>query len=227
MNLSYIEDYWRITRNREVLIDHYFPSDPKALSHQRSLWACDFFRQLPISSALEIGCTCGRNLFHLQCLNPEIKVTGIDINPDVVEFARSKVKGQLVLGNFFDLEKFFSQKFDLIFTMGILVTIPPKNLEKLMEKILSLSHKYIIHFEYQGDGRLMSGREEDKPVWRVSDSYWWANDIVSFYEKRNIFFQRFPIPQNVIDVGLNEVIFVDLTGSNKKLLLAADEKSNE
>jgi len=197
------ESYWSHTRNWETLRNSYFPDDLNAKAHKRSNWACGILRQTAFTSILELGCNCGRNLYHLQKQSPEVEIAGIDINPEALEFAQDKVKGQLVCGSIYELDKVFQRRFDVVFTMAVLIHIVPQDIDFILEHILRLSTKAIVHFEYNGAGTRFQGL--------AKNSTYWSQNIIGFYERHNIKYRVMSIPKDVTDVGLEHAIICDLS----------------
>ncbi len=86
----------------------------------------------PLDSFLEIGCNAGRNLFHVGRLFPNAKLSGIEINREAIEFARAHVPGARQwdlrcgdLANPAVLEDFPDHSVDIVFSMAVLVHLPP------------------------------------------------------------------------------------------------------
>jgi len=80
------------------------------------------------TSVLEIGCFGGHNLEEIHEMNPDIKLTGFDINKDALHFlnkTKSHLKINTVCGSAYELKDHFSDKqFDVVFTSGVLIHIP-------------------------------------------------------------------------------------------------------
>ncbi len=71
-------------------------------------------------SVLEFGCNAGRNLESLRLRAPTLKLQGIDVNTEAVEFGRRERNLDLVQAD----ETFFREKadgaFDVVFTVSVL-----------------------------------------------------------------------------------------------------------
>jgi pseudaminic acid biosynthesis-associated methylase len=101
-----------------------------------------------IASALEIGCNRGHNLSALQ--NRGIKTAcGIDVNDSAIEYARTMglVVDKCEATKLLDYAMLNS--FDLVFTAGVLIHIPPNDLMHVMEEIASVSRCYVLAVEYE------------------------------------------------------------------------------
>jgi len=105
-----------------------------------------------IETALELGCNRGLNLAALEYYDSSIVKTGVDVN----------AKALLALADMFDekgLDQPFThcataanfntdERYDLVFTKGLLIHIAPDQLSAVYDKIYELSKRYILIAEY-------------------------------------------------------------------------------
>ncbi|MCF2136994.1 MAG: methyltransferase domain-containing protein [Candidatus Thorarchaeota archaeon] len=98
---------------------------------------------------LEIGCNRGNQL---QVLEKQgfTNLWGIEINKKAIEIARENKKFNIVEGSIYDIP-FKEGFFNLAFTSGVLIHIPPENLQNAIKEIYRVSRKYIWCFEYFAD----------------------------------------------------------------------------
>ena len=97
---------------------------------------------------LEIGCNIGRNLDQLNLLDPNLKASAIEINSKALEFVRSR---HALVNSYCGpaQEANFSRaSFELVFTCGVLIHVPPVDLLDVMKKMYEWSSKYIVIAEY-------------------------------------------------------------------------------
>jgi len=94
---------------------------------------------------LEVGCNRGKQLEILREMG-FTNFTGIDINRKALKIAR---------GEHFDVRQgaisdipFADNSFDMVFTSGVLIHIPPEVLPGAMEEMCRVSAQYIWCFEY-------------------------------------------------------------------------------
>lgn len=100
-----------------------------------------------IQNLLECGCNIGRNINFLNIILPKVEKSVIEISSQALEIAlkNNKIKSSFN-GPIVDAK--FEEKFDLVFTMGVLIHIHPNDLIKNMAKIFDLSKNYILIGEY-------------------------------------------------------------------------------
>lgn len=113
----------------------------------------DFFQQkftrLQVSSALEIGCGYGRILkLNSQCQPQSALIVGMD-------FARPQLeKAKLFVGNRCRLIQasaaalpFEDNAFELVYTIGVLMHIPPRNVQRALLETIRVSKRYVVFAE--------------------------------------------------------------------------------
>ena len=105
--------------------------------------------QIPnIKNILECGCNIGKNLNCLNRVYPQAKKSIIEISKPAYDHVlktynvKNAYNGSIISSNF------SLNSFDLVFTMGVLIHISPKNLITNMKKIFDYSNKYILIGEY-------------------------------------------------------------------------------
>ena len=100
-----------------------------------------------INSILECGSNIGRNINILNTIMPDAEKSIIEISHQAFEIVQKNYK----LKNSFNgsiLDAKFNEKFDLVFTLGVLIHIHPNDLIENMKKIYNFSNKYILIGEY-------------------------------------------------------------------------------
>lgn len=117
-----------------------------------------FFKKIldnyEINSVLEVGCNIGGNLLVISQINPKVKITAIEPNRKAAALARENLPRATILEkSIFDTS--FTDRFDLVFTCGVLIHIANDDLEKALTKIYNASKKYILAIEYYSDKRTL------------------------------------------------------------------------
>ena len=103
-------------------------------------------------SVYEFGCNAGWNLSAIQRVDPLVQVYGSDINAIARQQAKTALPGDGgdISEVEADLDLEFAQ-FDLVFTAGVLIHIPPAELEDRMLWLERLSCDYVLAVEYDAD----------------------------------------------------------------------------
>jgi len=84
----------------------------------------------PGDAILDIGCGPGT---YLKDFEGKFALTGIDINPQMIESARRNIEGaKLILGDFLGHD--FDRKFKMIYSVSVLEFIPPSKLRAFFRK---------------------------------------------------------------------------------------------
>jgi pseudaminic acid biosynthesis-associated methylase len=97
------------------------------------------------ASALELGANVGMNVKAILTLSPKTAVTAVEINAKAI-FELKNLNCEAVQASI--LEYAPKQKFDLVFTKGVLIHINPNELHKVYNLMYSSSNKYILVAEY-------------------------------------------------------------------------------
>ena len=121
---------------------------------------------IKIDSLFEIGCNRGLNLNAIKKINKNISLNGIEINKLAYELLKAqKICDKLYNESILNLN--IKNKFDLVFTKGVLIHINPEKLNEVYNKIYELSNKYILIAEYYSrDVREINYRGHDNKLYK-------------------------------------------------------------
>lgn len=140
------------------------------LARNRVNWAVripfwrDILDLVDPSSVLEIGCNAGWNLLALRALDPRLSLHGIDLNERALAQARRDGLS-VAAGNIADMPASMLPQSDLVFTAGVLIHVPPDDLDPAMRAIVAASRKHVLAVEY--------GADTEEPVcYRGHDALW-------------------------------------------------------
>lgn len=104
-----------------------------------------------VSTILEVGANIGINLSALrQFLNPAVRLSAVEPNATACEMLRKRA--DLRLDDVFECDA--SQlpvpdgAYDLTFTNGVLIHVPPDRLQASMKEIVRASRRYVLCSEY-------------------------------------------------------------------------------
>ena len=109
-----------------------------------------FFKDIPRdASILEIGCNTGNIITILRDMG-FTDITGIDINAKAISIIEKKFPQYTFIHS--AIEDFPpTKKYDLVYTSGVLIHIHPNNIARTINKIKTLSRKWIFGFEYYSE----------------------------------------------------------------------------
>jgi pseudaminic acid biosynthesis-associated methylase len=103
-----------------------------------------------IRSVLEVGANIGINLFALQRLLPGAKLSALEPNPAACE--RLRAATPLGLTDLHQADAYHipapDGAYDLTFTKGVLIHVPPSRLLEAMREIVRVSRRYVLCAEY-------------------------------------------------------------------------------
>jgi spore coat polysaccharide biosynthesis protein SpsF len=98
----------------------------------------------PLKSALEFGANDGRNLKALKFLGVPY-VSGVEVNPDAYQELMT-VADSSFCQSILDFES--GRCWDLVFTKGCLIHIPPEDIDRAFNVIHTYAFRYILMAEY-------------------------------------------------------------------------------
>lgn len=104
----------------------------------------------PLKSCLEFGSNIGMNLKALQLLYPDIRLSGIEINPTAADQLGRVIGSENVFcGSIFDFPPpANSDSADLVLIKGVLIHIAPDMLPHVYEKLYQSTKRFILLCEY-------------------------------------------------------------------------------
>ena len=173
-----------LAKNREINAkntgDYYYKNNT-ADSLDRRKWFAKIVVLYKPKSILEIGCNEGANLRCMREVIPEIKLAGIDINKNAVNFARSTMpNANIVCGSIYDLDKYFKEKeFDLVFSMGVMIHLPPETINSVGDKAAKLAKNIVLHCEEHSENPEVKRRDRDIP-------HRWSHNYINIYNKYKV-----------------------------------------
>lgn len=121
--------------------------DKKIISSNHNLFSRILQKSKKIKSILELGCNVGLNLESLYRISEVFELVGIDINKTACKKAKQRNIAKII-NTTITKEILIGDKFDLVFTKGVLIHINPKDLNKVYKNLFNLSNRYILVAEY-------------------------------------------------------------------------------
>jgi pseudaminic acid biosynthesis-associated methylase len=117
-------------------------------------------------SVFEFGCNAGWNLSAIHRAYPDISVYGEEINDNAALQAR-------VAGLRVNMDMWPS--YDLTFTAGVLIHVPPDELDLFMWNIVDNSHEYVLAVEYDSE-------KEEEVEYRGHSGKLWKRPYGQLYQ---------------------------------------------
>lgn len=99
-----------------------------------------------LDSVLELGSNRGLNLQALRALLPHAELQGVELNGKACTLARALEVAEIWEGSLFDYS--VTAAFDLAFTKGVLIHLPPDLLPAAYDKLYQASKRFILVAEY-------------------------------------------------------------------------------
>ncbi len=132
----------------------------------------DILDGLRITNVLEVGCNRGHNLLSLDAMGRGFSLTGLEPNNHARELA-TKQGLVVVAGDIYELP-FPDGYFDLVFTAGVLIHVPPARLNDALSEIHRVSRRFILAMEYWA--------EDDVEVsWGGYGEMLWKRPFLRYY----------------------------------------------
>jgi len=99
-----------------------------------------------VGSAIEFGANIGNNLRALRDLLPEVELHSVEINASAAAEIQSWGGATVEVASLLDFEP--SRHWDLSFTKGVLIHLPPESLPDVYDKLVAASSRYVMVCEY-------------------------------------------------------------------------------
>ena len=198
----YVTSYWD---------DVDGPAD--SVGKRRSEWLADLPVFHDAASALELGCGPGRNLWVLQRRHPAMALFGVDINPEGIAHARSRVRGKFLVGNLYDLDRLLGDtRVDVVFTMGVLIHLHPATLPALVDAMRRRARRTLVFVEQvSATNEVVKGPARWRPTRRVTGDYiQWSPDLPAILAGLGLAFERSAVPIELQANGGRDLLVVPL-----------------
>jgi pseudaminic acid biosynthesis-associated methylase len=117
---------------------------------RRTFWQ-SVLDSAPIRTVLEVGCGQGGNLRPISAILEPSNVWGVDLNAEAIRRAQRNAPGTNVVRSMARDLPFRDGRFDLVFTMGVLIHQPEETLPLVMAEIVRCTRRYVLFGEYHSD----------------------------------------------------------------------------
>lgn len=125
-----------ITRNR----------DGALLDNNRALFDKILAQTQSVTSAIEFGSNIGNNLRALRELLPKANLHSVEINAKAAAEIEAWGGATVQVASLLDFEP--QRQWDLSFTKGVLIHLPPEALPGVYDKLVAASSRYVMVCEY-------------------------------------------------------------------------------
>ena len=188
------------------IIQSYWDSPP---ARARSQWFVEQIKDYKFNSVFEIGYFSGRNLKYITEAFPKASIGGLEVNKRAVKFAQEKLpRAKLLHMDLHDMHN-INEKYDLVFTSGVLIHVPPDELMNVAKKCLDLSNRYVVHMESLGKNEVVAGPKTLNPTYKISDQLQWAPELAAIYKFIGFDVKIIKLPENCKTNGASELLVVD------------------
>jgi hypothetical protein len=213
-NAAAWQNFWR-TEDNEAVFHSYAKGSPLRdwLANRCNALGCD--------SVLELGSNVGANLQAFWRTNKNIKLYGIELNENAVEWGTKNMpegcEASLMAGSMADVEGVLARNgveaVDIVFSCGATMHVNDEIFAAAKQQALKVARKAVVHLEYHAwtPAELQNGRN-----WRSSFlSDRWARDYVAEYESMpgvtRVEYFRIP-PQINVARSIGRLMVNDMTG---------------
>lgn len=128
----------------------------------------------------EAGCNVGNNLSGFP---KGFDVHGIDMNKYALERVKKRYPSFKFQYENITKTSYPDSFFDLVFTRGVLIHIPKKEIDDVLRELLRISKKWVFNLEYFGDdGEMIKWKRGDDLLWYRNMKQLWGKfnvDIIS------------------------------------------------
>lgn len=179
----------------------------------RAFFRAAFSHAMPSTrSVLELGCGAGENLTAIRQLMPSAHIEGIEINAGAAAIAKGHghlVREASILDMGVPVLNAVGDCFDLAFTKGVLIHIPPTELHRAYENLVQASRRWVLVAEYYNPEPVeVRYRGQAGMLWKRD----FAGDLLAAYKELRLVdygfvYRRDPYPQDDLTWFLLEKVW--------------------
>ncbi len=120
--------------------------DGALLDNNRALFEKILARAQGVGSAIEFGANIGNNLRVLRDLLPTAELHSVEINATAAAEIQTWGGATVEVASLLDFRP--ARQWDLSFTKGVLIHLPPQSLPDIYDKLVASSSRYVMVCEY-------------------------------------------------------------------------------
>lgn len=139
----------------------------------------DILDKTAARSVFEVGCNTGYNLSALRAAGGwhDIQTYGYEINHVAANQAR--LAGHQISLESLSHPQALTSSYDLVFTCGVLIHVPPAELDGIMDGIIAASSQYVLAAEYHSF-------KEEEISYRGFEGRLWKRDYCKLYTEKGL-----------------------------------------
>lgn len=126
---------------------------------------------------LEVGCNAGWNLNAIRHCDPSIGLVGVDVCQTALNEAEKSGHEVYMMGA--DHIGALAETYDLVFTAGVLIHIPPEQISDVMDAIIAASNRHVLAIEYVA-------QTEEEIDYRGHAERLWRRPFGKLYEDKGL-----------------------------------------
>jgi len=124
---------------------------------------------------------------------------GVELNKKALEIAKER-NPKVVFANSSIEDYEPNEKYDLVYTAGVLIHIHPSALESIIRKIVNLTNRYVFGFEYYSDNLIeIKYRDHSNVCWKQNFPYLFKRlfPTIKIVKKEKFYYKD----QDLVDIG--------------------------
>jgi SAM-dependent methyltransferase len=141
--------YWELEGGRRYMEDDAFLLGPRSATEKQGQFLAAEIRALGAASVLEVGCGYGRMLKELRA-GTDARLYGVDFSRSQLQAGREYMAPAVVPLALADATSglpFGDAAFDVVYTQGCLMHVPPPADRAFRSELARVARRYIIHTE--------------------------------------------------------------------------------
>ncbi|MEC7737918.1 MAG: tetratricopeptide repeat protein [Cyanobacteriota bacterium] len=144
------EDFWLSLHADEGFHLSYWEQNPLRSKLASVICALD-----GVGSVLDCGCNVGANLFAINAINSQIKLKGVDMNANPIEFGKRQFMELGILVDMSvmrlqDLAGIETDSVDVAYTSAVLQHIQPEYIPDILSNMIRISRRHVVFWELHG-----------------------------------------------------------------------------
>lgn len=142
-------------------------------------------------SVYEFGCNAGYNLSAIHRAYPDVACYGFDVNEEAAEQCARAFPTIAGISVGRDARPSYCGKIELVATAGVLIHVPPAELDSAMRYLIDQSARYVLAIEYEAE-------QEEEIEYRGERGLLWKRPYGHLYREMGLRFVASWPPETVV-----------------------------